>query len=98
MYPPLDYDPEMPPSTAIRLYWHTWHDLERGAVIVRLREAGLTHRELATIAGCSEGNIRNMEKVGLLPWYWKEQLLNGHSTRKVLQHWRAQQRRCAGRN
>ena len=98
MYHRPDYDPDMPPSTTIRLYWHTWHDLERGAVIVCLRKAGLTHRELATIAGCSEGNIRNMEIVGLLPWSWKEALMNGHSTREVLKAWRAQQRRCAGRN
>jgi hypothetical protein len=98
MYPPIPYDREMPLTLAIRLYWHTWHDLERGAAIVRLRKAGFTHRELATIAGCSEGNIRNMEIVGLLPWSWKEALMNGHSTREVLKAWRAQQRRCSGRN
>ena len=99
MYHRPEYDPQMPLTTAIRLYWNTWHDLERGEVIVRLRQAGATHRELAGIAGCSEGNIRNMEIVGRLPWYWKEGLLNGHSTREVLKAWRAQKKRLgAGPN
>ena len=83
-------DPETAHELAIELNrnWKVWSDLERGAVVVALRDYGVSHRKLAKIAGCSEGLIRNIEIVGLLPHHWKQYLLDGHSTRRVVAAWR----------
>jgi hypothetical protein len=79
----------------LRLNWSHWNDLDRGAAVVRIRQAGVSLRKLALIAGCSEGLIRHIEIVGRLPTYWKQYLYAGHSTRKVVGWWRAERRRKA---
>ena len=88
----MDIETALKIAAAIRLNWHNWNDLQRGAAIVLLRDAGESHRNLAKVAGCNEGLIRHIEIVGRLPQNWKQLLLNGHSTRKVVAAWRAQQR------
>lgn len=39
----------------LRDNWKYWIDLERGTVVVMLREAGKSKPGLAKIVGCSEG-------------------------------------------
>jgi hypothetical protein len=56
----MTYEAALTLARQVRLNWHTWNDLERGAAIVRLRDAGQSHRILAKIAGCSEGLIRHI--------------------------------------
>jgi hypothetical protein len=91
----MTYETAVKIAQDIRDNWKRWNDLERGAAIVLLRDTGVSHRKLAWIAGCSEGLIRNMEIVGRLPYAWKQYLLDGHSTRKVVAAWRAQRQQPA---
>ena len=65
----------------------------RGDAIVRLLNEGASRRMLARVVGCSEGTIRNMEIVGLMPADWKRFLVGGRSTREILGLWRAEEKR-----
>lgn len=85
----MDYETAYELALEINRNWNVWSDLERGEAIVLFRDTGLSHRKLAKIAGCSEGLIRHIEIVGRLPLHWKQYLLDGHSTRKVVAAWRA---------
>ncbi len=88
----MDYETAVALARQIQLNWNSWNDLDRAAAILPLRKAGESHRTLAKIAGCSEGLIRHIEIVGHLPLAWKQYLLDGYSTRKVVAAWRAQRR------
>lgn len=85
----MDYETALEVVVELRDNWHTWSDLDRGDAVVALREYGVSQRKLAKIIGCSEGLIRHIEIVGRLPHHWKQYLLEGHSTRKVVAAWRA---------
>ena len=88
----MDIETAVKITTAIRYNWKRWNDLQRADAILLLRNEGESQRTLAKIAGCSEGLIRHIEIVGRLPNSWKQLLLDGHSTRKVVKAWRAQQK------
>ncbi|MDT8066634.1 MAG: hypothetical protein ROO76_00570 [Terriglobia bacterium] len=88
----MDYETAQELAFQINQNWKTWTDLERGEAVVRLRDYGVSHRRLARIAGCSEGLIRHIEIVGILPHHWKQYLYAGYSTRRIVAAWRAQQR------
>jgi hypothetical protein len=72
--------------------WNDWNDPERADAVLALLDFGLSRRAIARIAGCSEGLIRRIEIVGRLPYQWKQLLLQGYSTRRVVDEWRVQQR------
>lgn len=54
-------------AAALRGNWKRWHDLDRAAAVVELLNYGFSRRELGRIAGCSEGLIRYIEKIGRWP-------------------------------
>ena len=85
----MDYETAHEQALEIYRNWKVWSDLERGQAVVRLRDTGVSHRKLAKIAGCSEGLIRHIEIVGRLTGQWRQYLLDGNSTRKVVAAWRA---------
>jgi hypothetical protein len=47
--------------------WPRWGFLDRAEAVMRLRNEGYSLRQLAKVAGCSEGTIRNYEIVGRVP-------------------------------
>lgn len=47
--------------------WPRWGFLDRAEAVIRLRNAGYSLRQLAKVAGCSEGTIRNYEIIGQVP-------------------------------
>jgi hypothetical protein len=47
--------------------WPAWGFLDRAEAVMRLRNEGYSLRQLAKVAGCSEGTIRNYEIVGKVP-------------------------------
>jgi hypothetical protein len=89
----MDYQTALALAQRMRDNWNNWNDLQRGEAIVLFRNAGESHRKLAKIVGCSEGLIRHIEIVGRLPLGWKQLILNGHSTRRVVAAWRALRKR-----
>ena len=74
----------------LRDHWREWHDLDRGARVVELRDTGVSQRKLAKLVGCSEGLIRHIEIVGRLPSSWKQRYDRGWSTRAIVAAWRAE--------
>ena len=86
----MDYETAQELAFDLNRNWNNWSDLDRGDAVVALLEYGVSRRHLARIVGCSEGLIRHIEIVGLLPHHWKQYLHAGHSTRKVVAAWRAQ--------
>jgi hypothetical protein len=85
-----------PPSTSYLplLFNWAWNGAisNVGTAIIRLRNAGISQRKLALIAGCSEGLMRHLEIVGRMPYAWKRFLEVGYSTRAVVGWWRQEQR------
>ena len=51
----------------LRREWPAGGTLERAGAVVRLRNEGYSLRQLAKVAGCSEGTIRNYEILGRVP-------------------------------
>jgi predicted transcriptional regulator len=47
--------------------WPRWGFLDRGEAVMRLHNEGYSLRQLAKVAGCSEGTIRNYEIVWRVP-------------------------------
>ncbi len=86
----MDHDTAVEVALELQANWKYWHDLDRAASVVRLVDYGCSKRGLAKLLGCIEGLIRHIEIVGRLPLRWKQYLMEGHSTRKVVAAWRAQ--------
>jgi hypothetical protein len=60
----------MPDITYLRRLqgeWPRWGFLDRAEAVMRLRNEGYSLRQLAKVAGCSEGTIRNYEIVCRVP-------------------------------
>ena len=75
--------------------WQAWDTLERGDAVVRLRDEGYSLRQLAKIAGCTEGTIRNYEILGRVPLEAKRILCDGQTSMRRLVQW-AREARKAG--
>jgi hypothetical protein len=86
----MDYEEAVRLCYELRDQWSEWHDLDRGAMVVELRDSGVSQRKLAKWVGCSEGLIRHIEIVGRLPWNWKQLYDRGWSTRAIVASWRAE--------
>jgi hypothetical protein len=56
--------------------------------VLALIDYGLSRRAIARIAGCSEGLVRYIEKIGRWPRAMKNMLARGYPTRPVVETWR----------
>ncbi len=64
--------------------WRSYGPQERGSAVLRLRKAGWTLERIARSVGCTEGLIRQYERVGKAPASVQAALKNGQSVRATL--------------
>ncbi len=64
--------------------WRSYGPQERGSAVLRLRKAGWTLERIARSVGCTEGLIRQYERVGKAPAPVRASLKKGQSVRATL--------------